>query len=315
MDFNRHLRSGGKALDDSQRSRFENHFGMDLGHVRLHKDRDSAFYSAALQAHAFAYKEHIWLGSDASVDDTELMRHELGHVVNNHPGIQLREATYLERRAWLSFFDHYLPRKFLNNYMNDTGDRITLDMQEMEDCNPIVDLRRSRRFTAALSRLQSANGGVEFLDITGWGGALTNGTLGNFTIHYAGTLTVNADGTWLFFGTLWFEDYWDFNTGGANRPIAAEIKVRFANLLLPGRPFPIDSAVVPVFQSDSSTRAQWGTAAPPIHVPDRAGTTGADIEVGAGGGETAGAAGGLEVEAGGGAGGGEVGAQSSEDVN
>jgi len=313
-DIDAQLRTGGFPFVNTERSLFERHFGKDFKNIRIHKGEVPNLYADALRAQAFAYKEHIWLGADASEYDRGLMAHELGHVVSNHPGIQLREATYLERRAWLGFFSHYLPRKFLNNYMDDTGNRITLTMQEMEDCNPIVDLRRSRAFNSALSILQKTGGGVRFLDITGWGGALTNGTLGNFTIHYSGLLTVNPDGTWHFFGTMWFEDFWDFNTGGANRPLGAEIKVRFANLFLPGSPFPIDSVIVPVFQRDSDGRAQWGSAAPPVHVPDRAAASGADIEVGAAGGETAGATGGPEIEAGG-IGGGEFGAQSSEDIN
>src|SRR5438094_6674798 len=34
--------------------------------------------------------------------------------------IYLRVATWLERRAWLAFFDEPVPRKLLNNYMDDT---------------------------------------------------------------------------------------------------------------------------------------------------------------------------------------------------
>jgi hypothetical protein len=185
----------------------------------------------------------------------------------------------------------------------------------MQDCNPIVNLENSEAFIAARKRLQKAGGGFEYLKITGWGGALTNGTLGNFTVHYSGMLTVNDDGTWSFIGTMWFEDYWDFNVGGANRPLPAEIKVRFANAFLPGQPFDIDSVVVPVFQSNCDARAIWGVNAP-THVPDVAGRTGADIEVGAGGGEIGGTGiGGPEVGAGGEFGGGEFGAQSSEDLN
>jgi hypothetical protein len=30
-------------------------------------------------------------------------------------------ATWLERRAWLASFDHYLPRRFLNKNVDDTA--------------------------------------------------------------------------------------------------------------------------------------------------------------------------------------------------
>lgn len=289
-------------------------FGRGIDGVRVFQGAESAQAAALLGARAFTHGRDIYLGASESAFDRDLMAHELAHAVANRDTIQRREATWLERRAWLAFFDHYLPRKFLNNYMDDTGTPITLTATEMQDCNPIVDLQRSRAFMAELGRLRAAGGGTSTLSCTGWGGAKTNGTLGNFTIHYDGALTVAADGSWTFAGTMWFEDYWDFNTGGPNRPVAAEVKVRVANAFLPGRPFPIDSVRVPVSQAFGDRAATW-SATTVQHVPDRLGRTGADIEVGAGGGEAGGAVAGPEVEVGAGAAGGEFGAQSSEDLN
>lgn len=300
------ISESGSPLNRSLQAECRSQFGNRLEGVRIHKGKESAEAAALLGAEAFTHGRDIFLGERASETDRGLMRHELGHAFQNLDAVQLREATWLERRAWLAFFDHYLPRKFLNNYMDDTGHSITLTQQEMQDCNPIVNLRRSPAFMAEIARLQAAGGGASTLSITGWGGALTNGTLGNFTIHYDGMLTVAADGTWTFSGTMWFEDYWDFNPGGPNRPLGAEIKVRVADTFLPGRPFPIDSVRVPVSQTNVEFQASWSAAAP-RHVPDRLGRTGTDIEVGAG----VGASGGPDLEAGGA----EVGAQSAEDLN
>jgi hypothetical protein len=204
-------------------------------------------------------------------------------------------------------------RRLLNNYMDDAGTRITLSQAEMIGCNPVVDLRRSAGFQAEVRRLAGAGGGSATISVTGWGGAMTNGTLGNSTIRYAGTVTVARDGTWSFNGTMTFIDYWDFDPkpfgSGSGRPVGAEIKVRVADAAIPGRPFPVDSVSVPVSQSSADARATWAAGDPPRHVPDRAGRTGADIEAGGvGGGVETGGAGGVEVGA-------EAGAQSSEDLN
>ena len=225
--------------------------------------------------------------------------------------VQRREATFVERRAWLSFFDHYIPRMFLNNYMDDTGATITLTQQQMEDCNPIVDVRRSPGIQRAIGRLQAAGGGSQtFTDERGWGGALTNGSLGNFTIFYTGTLTVTASGEWTFNGTLRFYDFWDFDPkpfGTSGRSTAGELKTRAAAYGLPGRPFDIESATVAVAQSDTMSRANWGSGTAPVHVGDQAGRSGVDIGAGAEVGTAGGPVGDLA--------GSDLGANASEDLN
>lgn len=270
--------------------------------ARVHQSPSDREFVALLGARAATHGRDIFLGQGESTSDQALMAHELTHVHEGGDLLRLRSATWLERRAWLAFFDHYLPRRFLNNYMDDTGTPIRLTLREMADCNPIVDLRRSRDFMSRVAALAAGGGGTAALTVRGWGGARTNGTLGNFTITYTGTVVVRADGTWTFSGTMTFGDYWDFDPkgSGSNRPWAAEVKVRVAAAALPGRPFEITSVPAAVSQSSSDSRATWGSGAAPVHVPDRAGRTGADIVVGdVGGGEV----------------GAEVGAQSAEDLN
>ncbi len=301
----------GSPLSAATRRFAEPAFGEDFGRVRLHTSPAARATAAMLGARAFTSGNDIWLGPGESDSDRSLMAHELAHVVQqNGDQIYLRRATWLERRAWLAFFSHYLPRKLLNNYMDDKGTPITLTQREMVDCNPIVDLRRSPNFLTEVGRLRAAGGGTSTINVSGWGGALTNGTLGNFTINYSGQLTVTAAGDWTFVGVMDFYDYWDFDpkrfSSGSGRPVTAEIKVRVAAYGIPGRPFHVRSVRVPVTQTSSDSRATWAGGSP-SPVPEPSKRTGADIEVGAAGGE-AGGPGGAEVGA-------ETGAQSAEDLN
>ena len=309
----------GRPLRPEARQLAEEGLGIDPNRVRVHDDRDAQLAAAALGARAFADGSHIWLGAGASEHDRELMAHELAHVAQGEPGLHLRSATWLERRAWLSFFDQYLARKFLNNYMDDTSTPITLTEQEMIDVNPIINIRRSPGFATELAALQAqvkasnAAGtpapAVKSIEVSGPGQAMTNGTLGNFTIYYKGLLTVNPDGNWVFSGSMEFYDVWDFDPkpfGTSGRSPAGEVKTRVAATFLPGKPFEIFSVPSMCVQTGSDARAAWAGGAPGPR-GDVAGRASADIEVGAAGG----AAAGPETEAGGG----ETGAQAAEDIN
>lgn len=286
--------------------------GGRVGQLRLHDGPQARETTGLLGARAFYDGGNIWLGPNASEYDRELLIHELGHAALGEAGVYLRAATWLERRAWLGFFDHYLPRKFLNNYMDDTGTSITLTQQEMIDINPIVNISRCPGFQSELKSLQAqvkasnAAGiptpAVRHIDVTGPGQALTNGTLGNFTIKYQGILTVTNSGDWTFIGTMNFHDVWDFDPkpfGTSGRSTAGEVKTRVAAAFLPGQAFKIFSVDTPCIQTESDPRAVWAGGTP-RHIGDQAGRAGADIAVGdVGGGEV----------------GGEVGAQAAEDLN
>jgi hypothetical protein len=304
--------SAGRALPDHLLSSARAAVGDRVNQLRLHDGAEARDVAGALGAKAFYDGGNIWLGPGASEHDRELLLHELGHAAQGEEGVYLRSATWLERRAWLGFFDHYLPRKFLNNYMDDTGAPITLTQQEMIDVNPIVNIARSPKFQTELAALQAQvqasnvaatpAPAVRFIDVTGPGQAMTNGTLGNFTIHYRGLLTVTTSGDWIFLGTMSFYDVWDFDPkpfGTSGRSTAGELKTRVAAAFLPGSSFEIFSVDTLCIQTGSDPRAVWAGGAP-HHVPDKAGRAGADIAVGdVGGGEV----------------GGEVGAQSAEDLN
>jgi hypothetical protein len=308
----------GTALDPGVRRDAEQGLGADLAEARVHQGPEDRALAELLGARAATHGRDVFLADGESATDRELMRHELSHVSDGGDDVALRAATYFERRAWLGFFSHYLPRKLLNNYMDDTGTPITLSLTEMQDCNPIVDIRRSSAFMTQVATLAGAGGSTASVSVRGAGAAMTNGTLGNFTVNYLGSVTVTASGAWTFTGTMAFYDFWDFDPrgSGTGRPPIAELKVRVANALLPGSPFHIFSVPAPVTQASTDGAAHWGTGAAPVHVPDRLGSGVADI----GGGAAAGGVGG-DVVAGpaggdvGAAGGADVGTQTSEDRN
>jgi Domain of unknown function (DUF4157) len=318
----------GRPLNAATRRLVEPAFGADFGHVRLHDSPIAQLTAGSLGARAFTHGDHIWLGPGERETDRSLMAHELAHVLQQGDGLYLRRATWLERRAWLSFFDHYLPRKFLNNYMDDTGTPITLTSQEMIDVNPRVNITASLGFQRELAALQasvlakaSATGtaaaDVRYIEVEGPGQAFTNGTLGNFTIKYKGLLTVTSAGEWTFDGTMCFYDYWDFDPkpfGTSGRSTIGELKTRVAAIGLPGQPFHIDSMDAPLTQTGTDPRAVW-LGGIPRFVPDQAGRAGTDIAVGDVGGGEVGSGAGPETGGAGAEVGGETGAQSAEDLN
>ncbi|GIK13120.1 MAG: DUF4157 domain-containing protein [Candidatus Brocadia sp. AMX2] len=81
-DLDIHLNeSGGRPLSPSTRQFMEPRFGVDFDHVRLHADQDANQTASQIQAKAFTYGHHIWLGKGESESDRTLMAHELTHVV------------------------------------------------------------------------------------------------------------------------------------------------------------------------------------------------------------------------------------------
>jgi hypothetical protein len=70
---------GGKALPN--REKFESFFDTDLSAVRVHEGAESADLNRSIAARAFTTGTDVFLGADASTSDSELMAHELTHVV------------------------------------------------------------------------------------------------------------------------------------------------------------------------------------------------------------------------------------------
>jgi hypothetical protein len=95
-----HIRaSSGTALTNGVRARMEPAFGVDLGHVRIHRGVDVNALNADLSARAFTVGSDIFMSDSAgrsTADDGErVLAHELAHVVQQSGD----RASRIVRRA------------------------------------------------------------------------------------------------------------------------------------------------------------------------------------------------------------------------
>jgi hypothetical protein len=88
------LTSGGSPLPENLRKSYQGRFYRDLRNVRLHTGPQAERYSAALQAQAFTYSNHIWLGKNQHVEPSFTLSHELAHVIQQcqPPTLEHKEA-------------------------------------------------------------------------------------------------------------------------------------------------------------------------------------------------------------------------------
>ncbi|MDB6144115.1 MAG: hypothetical protein JWP80_3159 [Pseudomonas sp.] len=85
------LTHGGAPLAPGLRSFFESRYGRDLSEVRVHTGKRAESWNDSLNAHAFTYGSHVWLGRGNRPSANFLMAHELAHV------IQQRQPRMLQR--------------------------------------------------------------------------------------------------------------------------------------------------------------------------------------------------------------------------
>lgn len=82
--------SGGRPLSTQTRAQFEPRLGMDLGHVRIHADADTARTARRLHADAFTHGSDIGFAARRyapdSGDGRQLLAHELVHVAQFQQG-------------------------------------------------------------------------------------------------------------------------------------------------------------------------------------------------------------------------------------
>lgn len=85
------VRLGGDPLPETTRTPLEASFGADLSPVRVHSDSQSAAAAQNMDARAFAYGSHIFVGPNASAHDVPLMAHETAHVLQQsaRPAVRL----------------------------------------------------------------------------------------------------------------------------------------------------------------------------------------------------------------------------------
>ena len=200
------------------------------------------------------------------------LRHDIGAALENIerlPDKAKRDAAYA---LFSVFFDHYLPKKFLRQYIWEKGRPLALTEREMIDCNPHINVMNCKAFRNILDKATVAGKPVtSAIEIVCPASALTNGTLGQFSVPMRATLTYRDFDDWNLVGKMQFYDEWDFDpkdfTSGG-RSLQGELKTRFADYTLPGDGFKITSAEVDFAQSASDPRVNWkgGT---PVAAPDK----------------------------------------------
>lgn len=83
----------GAPIPQPTRSTLERKLNADLRHVVVHHDAQADTAVRALHARAVTKGNHIWLASDASPNDLQLMAHEVAHVLQHHNHTVHRQAT------------------------------------------------------------------------------------------------------------------------------------------------------------------------------------------------------------------------------
>ena len=79
-------RGGGSTLDGGVRASMESNFGTSFEDVRVHQNTESDTLNRRLTARAFTTGSDIFLRGDSSPSDTQLLGHELTHVVQQRSG-------------------------------------------------------------------------------------------------------------------------------------------------------------------------------------------------------------------------------------
>lgn len=92
MEARIHSSGNGRPLPGTIRRDMESAFGADFSAVRIHDGSTDRADADRLQAKAFTHGLGIWIGTDGSANDRELMAHELTHV------LQAPEAGGMIRR-------------------------------------------------------------------------------------------------------------------------------------------------------------------------------------------------------------------------
>lgn len=75
------LAKGGEQLPPNVAEFFETRFGRDFSGVRVHTGETALRYNDAVNAYAFTYGSHIWLGQGLRPQPSHVLAHELAHVV------------------------------------------------------------------------------------------------------------------------------------------------------------------------------------------------------------------------------------------
>lgn len=112
-------KAGGQPLPDSTRTFFETRLDRDLSSVRVHTGAEAAQLSRTVHAYAFTHGNHIWLGEGSNTAPSELMAHELVHVIQQTQPPTLQRKTHSAAPTTVpqpSSSSPIVQRRFMNYY-------------------------------------------------------------------------------------------------------------------------------------------------------------------------------------------------------
>jgi hypothetical protein len=208
---------------------------------------------------------------DAAMAEIQKVRNDVEKVLRIIAALPDDLKRRVAYEVFAAFFSHYLPKKLIRHYVYANGRKMKLTQQEMIDCNPYISLLYSKAFVALIDQANKTPGMPVPFELPVKAGALTNGTLGQFTVKTKGAVVADGKGKWVAAGMMTFFDVWDFDpkdwtTGG--RSFQGEVKTRVANALLPGTGFDIDSVETSFTQTQDDETVTWAGGTPQGE-PDR----------------------------------------------
>jgi hypothetical protein len=112
------LIKGGERLPPEAAEFFETRFGRDFSAVRVHTGETAKRYNDAVNAYAFTYGSHIWLGPGLRLQPSPILAHELAHVVQQTQPAPLASAPLqpdlsLSHRIVQRFAPYWMPSDFV----------------------------------------------------------------------------------------------------------------------------------------------------------------------------------------------------------
>jgi len=112
------LTKGGERLAPDMADFFETRFGRDFSAVRLHTGETARRYNDAVNAYAFTYGSHIWLGPSLHQQPSHILAHELAHVVQQTQPPSLDSAPSqpdlsASRQSVQRFLPYWLPSEYV----------------------------------------------------------------------------------------------------------------------------------------------------------------------------------------------------------
>lgn len=133
------LKTGGKPMDERERSFFEPRFGRDFSAVRLHTDVRAARSASNLNAHAYTYGNDIVFGANRYAPNTaagkKLMAHELTHVVQQRS----RQSGNVQRFTEFSTAEQTANASLEWKSAGTNNIRVSDDGNMVSDGTPVTD--------------------------------------------------------------------------------------------------------------------------------------------------------------------------------